>query len=510
MITTQRITREYLLQKGMCAQEHISDVFGVVTPREKLQPYRWKKQRYGFEKQTLDIVFTAFRYSAKGEDKGYDVFVETAKLLHRQYADVRFHVVGGFDASVLDVSELGETITFYGCRPSDWFDTFYQDKDLILAPNAVGRVGAGSFDGFPTASCTEAALCGTAILCTDPLELNDGHFDAQSEICILPRDAGVIAQRIAQLRENPAALAALGEAGSRAVRRMYGIDRQMGPRISLLKEMLAYASQLSGTVRQANQLQPMRPIRWRVFYQTEETPEYSDDRRVDGSALFLKDEEVYLEFYLPENFCFPELRLSFYSDTCCFCVPLHAECGNMPLEVFAANGVWMDGEYCFAEGEKQLFFRAADGTSLSDRRVQILLRARWRPADEIGMITGRIMQKFESSAAQMLELQEQWEAGKRDLLSRNEALQDQNSCLQERNKALEEENKTQEETNKLLEQENENLEGQRVCLETEVSRLREKVDGYEKMLAIRLYHKLNQMRYGSDRGPHVTNPPKED
>ena len=92
-----------------------------------LQPYELPKKHYGFEKERLDLVFAAFRYTPHGEDKGYDLFIEVAKRLRRGHDNVYFHVVGGFDESVLDVSELEGRIFFYGKQQGEWFDYFYQD-----------------------------------------------------------------------------------------------------------------------------------------------------------------------------------------------------------------------------------------------------------------------------------------------------------------------------------------------------------------------------------------------
>ena len=107
----------------------------MVTPEEALAPYGLAKKRYGFEKDRLDVVFTAFRYMPDGADKGYDVFVDMAKRICRNHENVYFHVVGGFDENDLDVSSLKGHITFYGKQHADWFDVFYQDKDLIVSPN---------------------------------------------------------------------------------------------------------------------------------------------------------------------------------------------------------------------------------------------------------------------------------------------------------------------------------------------------------------------------------------
>ena len=89
----------------------------------------------------------------------------------------------------MDVSELEGRIFFYGKQQGEWFDYFYQDKDAILSPNVPDVLAPGAFDGFPTASCTEAALREVAILATDPLQMNEGRFVQGEEIDILPHEA---------------------------------------------------------------------------------------------------------------------------------------------------------------------------------------------------------------------------------------------------------------------------------------------------------------------------------
>ncbi len=241
VITTQPATTRYLLEKNFCSPDQIQEIFGVVTPEETLAPYGLAKKRYGFEKDRLDVVFTAFRYMPDGADKGYDVFVDMAKRICHDHENVYFHVVGGFDENDLDVSSLKGHITFYGKQHADWFDVFYQDKDLIVSPNVPDVLAPGAFDGFPTASCTEAALRGVAMFVTDPLEMNEGHFAPGQEIEIVPHDAAEIAARLEYYLEHPDQLRALAEGGANAVRRIYSAERQIKPRIALVGQEMEEA-----------------------------------------------------------------------------------------------------------------------------------------------------------------------------------------------------------------------------------------------------------------------------
>lgn len=114
VFVTQKITQEYLLAKNYCNAEDICFVYGAVLPTQALSAIQAKKGHFKVDKNRLDICFVAAKYTARGIDKGYDVFVDVAKKLHRNYSDIYFHVVGSFDASDIDVSPIKDRITFYG------------------------------------------------------------------------------------------------------------------------------------------------------------------------------------------------------------------------------------------------------------------------------------------------------------------------------------------------------------------------------------------------------------
>lgn len=237
VIVTQTITRDYLLEKGFCHPGQIEYIFGVVTPLSHMNWDLAKKQRYGRDKQTLDLCFVAHRYSPTGVDKGYDVFIEVARRLVSRNMKVNFHVVGGFDRHVLDVSDLDPHIHFYGMQEPGWFASFYRDKDIILSPNIPFKLGGGFFDGFPTGCCTDAALHGVAMFCTDLLHLNE-HFIDGEDIVILPYNIDQITGKIEHYFDHPEKLASLGERGCGKVREIYGYEGQIAPRIRLLREII--------------------------------------------------------------------------------------------------------------------------------------------------------------------------------------------------------------------------------------------------------------------------------
>ncbi|MEG2021473.1 MAG: glycosyltransferase, partial [Oscillospiraceae bacterium] len=250
VITTQSITTKYLLENKFCTKDKIVEIFGVVTPKALLQPYCMPKKHYGFEKNSLDIVFSAFKYEKTGRDKGYDVFIELAHKIVEKYDNVYFHVVGGFDEKVLDVSALKNHIHFYGKRTQSWFDTFYQDKDIIISPNLPNVLAKGAFDGFPTAACTEAASREVAIFATDILSLNNDHFIPKKEIEIIPHNANEIMHLIEYYLHEPEKLKTLKQNGAKAVRRIYGFEKQMTPRIEVLRKELKWAKENKDAIKE--------------------------------------------------------------------------------------------------------------------------------------------------------------------------------------------------------------------------------------------------------------------
>jgi glycosyltransferase involved in cell wall biosynthesis len=234
VIVTQKITYDYLLEKKFCSPKQIEFIYGVVTPLKILKNYENKKF-YGFDKGTLDICFVAHKYMKAGIDKGYDIFIATARQLALEIGDIHFHVVGNFDATDIPIDGLEDKLTFYGQKNPSWFDDFYQDKDIILSPNKPFILLPGSFDGFPTASCTEAGLRKVAIFCTDELKMNI-RFTDRKDIVIIPPNASKIVNTIKYYHAHPAELKTIAENGCRRIQELYGYENQIAPRIRILEE----------------------------------------------------------------------------------------------------------------------------------------------------------------------------------------------------------------------------------------------------------------------------------
>ncbi len=236
VIVTQRIIYEYLLDQKACSPEQIEFIYGVVTPLPPPTASAAKKY-FALDKHTLDICFVAHKYMERGIDKGYDIFIDVAKRLVQHHENVRFHVVGGFTETDIPLDGLREKITFYGLQKPEWFDQFYLDKDIILSPNIPFKLAEGYFDGFPTASCTDAGVRNVAMFCTDELQLNV-KFTNGEDIVIIPADVERIVDTISGFYSNPAMLKEIAENGAGKIREVYSYENQVIPRIRILEKEL--------------------------------------------------------------------------------------------------------------------------------------------------------------------------------------------------------------------------------------------------------------------------------
>lgn len=238
VIVTQQVTYDYIVHRGLCPADKVQMIFGVVMPEIPERQQLLAKHRWGFDKPRLDICFMAHKYTPHGEDKGYDVFVNVASALRQRHDDIYFHVVGPFDRRVIDVSTFSDRIKFHGSLNPEEFDNFFQDMDLILSPNISGKIFPGSFDGFPTASCTEAGLRGTAIFAVDEFNSAKGRFTDGEDIVLINYDLAHIIDQVEHYYANPEALKAVGERAISRIRELYSLEAQMGPRIDLLREVI--------------------------------------------------------------------------------------------------------------------------------------------------------------------------------------------------------------------------------------------------------------------------------
>ena len=237
VIVTQQITYDYIVNHGLCPIDKIEMIFGLVMPQDAFaDPVAKDKPRWGFGKTRLDICFMTHRYTP--EDKGYDVFVNVVGQLCERYEDIYFHVVGPYDEQAIDVNSFRDRIVFHGELEPEQFDGFFREMDIILSPNISRKMSPGVFEGFPTASCIEAGLRGTAIFATDEFKSAAGRFTDGQDIVLLDYDPEYIVNKVKEYYGNPAELKAVGERGSHRIQDLYSYQSQMLPRVKLLRELM--------------------------------------------------------------------------------------------------------------------------------------------------------------------------------------------------------------------------------------------------------------------------------
>lgn len=238
VIVTQEPVRQYLLDKKLCKKNQIEMIFGVVMDNKAISKKSNNKSFYGKNKETCDIVFMAHKYHSIGKDKGYDLFIETAKCLYKKYKNIRFHVVGNFDKNVINIEEIKNNIQFYGPLEKDCFDNFFSDKDMIISPNRPGILANGAFDGFPTASCTEAGIREVVMLCTDPFNMHENYYKPDVDIVIIKDEVEDIVKKVEMLYNHPEKIEQIAKKSRKKIIDLYSYNSQIKPRLNLINKII--------------------------------------------------------------------------------------------------------------------------------------------------------------------------------------------------------------------------------------------------------------------------------
>lgn len=235
IVVTQPIIRSYILDRKFCSDAKLLYIYGgLINIPANLGPRTF----FGGGKKTFDICFSAYRNMPRGEDKGYDVFIQVARRLLATRRDFYFHVVGNFDAHDMDVSDTGDHIRFYGPRVAPFFSEYYLDKDIILQPNKSFVLARGAVEFVPSGTGIEAGVCGVAMVCVDPLGTAKGAFEHGRDIVIVSPEPDHIADAILHYANNPDELYRIARAGQERIRDIWEIGKQMSPRVRLISELL--------------------------------------------------------------------------------------------------------------------------------------------------------------------------------------------------------------------------------------------------------------------------------
>ncbi len=131
VIVTQRITRDYLLRRHGVAENKVMYVQGGIISRAAFEVSKHRR-RFGIDKDTLDIGFVANRYTTRGEDKGYDLFVDTARAVCDAGVTATYHVVGPWDANIIPLGDLSPRFIFHGYKSTEDLRDLGRRFDLIF------------------------------------------------------------------------------------------------------------------------------------------------------------------------------------------------------------------------------------------------------------------------------------------------------------------------------------------------------------------------------------------
>jgi glycosyltransferase involved in cell wall biosynthesis len=238
VIVTQKLSLDYLTERDLTTPEKIAYIYGYVPPSDRLEAGSHRKALYPTDKETLDICFVAYRYTPHGEDKGFDVFVTVGRRMLERHPELRLHVVGNFCSDDVPGAALGPRCIFYGPLASEDLARHFASMDIMLAPNAAFVRAGGEFDGFPTGSAVEAALCGVAVFATDPLNLNTALEDGR-DLVILRRDPEAILRTTEEYLSDPVRLYALARRGRDSFMRVFDPQAQLRARRQVLEECMS-------------------------------------------------------------------------------------------------------------------------------------------------------------------------------------------------------------------------------------------------------------------------------
>lgn len=241
VIVNQKSIKDYLMKNKICNDDKIELIFGCSVPQDSIN-HNTNDKLYYPQKQSLDICFCAGRYTKDGADKGYPIFIEAMKVLSAKYNFVRFHVIGGYDSTVININGFEDKITFYGYRPFADLTKIYSEMDIIISPNQSNILGQGSFDGFPLGTLVEAALNGVLVMSCDPNNENTGnnetkpYFKPNQEIIIIKPCAKEVITQVDFLIENNNLIRKIGALGKKRFKEIYEDEYQMEKRISVIEK----------------------------------------------------------------------------------------------------------------------------------------------------------------------------------------------------------------------------------------------------------------------------------
>lgn len=232
VIVCSQLDYKYLHDIIGVPSEKLEYIYGVVTQAEYWEKNKQEKMYYKKDKTTFDICFVAHRYTPRGENKGYPLFVEIIQELAQKYEDMRFHVVGGFSKDDIDIADAIEKVSFYGKQSQHFFPDFYKNMDIML--NLEQNCNYDQRQVFMSASAAQSGLNEVAVFVLDEHNINT-EFESGYHLEILKNDTQYIIEIIEKYYTNVDQLYQLANRGMIKFREVYGYQSQMEPRVKLLR-----------------------------------------------------------------------------------------------------------------------------------------------------------------------------------------------------------------------------------------------------------------------------------
>ncbi len=233
VIVTQEFTKQFLIQNYNCPEDKIYYIFGGIIPQSSINNQRLRVYK---NSMTLNLCFCAARYMKNGLDKGYDIFVEVAKVLLDKKYNVHFNVIGGHEEHDIPLEQYKNSFTFYGYKKYEELSKIFLEQDFILSPNRPFTLSDGSFDGFPLGAVVEAALNGVIPILTDELKQNSQF--SESELIVVKPNVMEIVNTVENLLKNEQKIEFMSQKIQLKCREIYSNSNQLNERLKIFEKYL--------------------------------------------------------------------------------------------------------------------------------------------------------------------------------------------------------------------------------------------------------------------------------
>lgn len=169
--------------------------------------------------------------------KAYEVMIESALALRREFPDVRLVIIGGEESETTsERNRLEQLVRDRGLEPTVTLLGFRPDVyDLIQEFDVATQ--SSDFEGSPQ-SVLEFMEAAKPVVATAVGGVPDQVRDGENGILVPPRDPAALAAGIATLLRDPARAAALGRAGREIRRREFSMEGMIASMESLYEELI--------------------------------------------------------------------------------------------------------------------------------------------------------------------------------------------------------------------------------------------------------------------------------